>query len=700
MSTPFSNDKFLAQFRQKLHEESQLWEDENLLSPEQREAILLRYQNIPAESHAAPASPVGMVREFPLFIRAILALSVFLVGLAVFLLISFNWHYLSGAAKLSIVGTVLAVAHGGGFWLRKTGWKNWSEAAFFFAAIMYGVAIWQVGQVFHLPADWPEGLWLWAFGVFLMALVLGSTPIHLLSVALLTAWVIAAMIDSASRFMTISTPIAPLNFIPFFAWSLPLFATLGIVTGILKQNRFALPLYSLLLLFWWILQGVGCRLDFFLTFHIIAAGLICLAVSARFFEAASGIAMRCVGILLVFGGLIAPSFLGYWEVLCYWNVWGYSRSADGYIIHIFWAFILPVADFFILFGLFRWGNRKESLRDLIRHNKAILAWVASIFVLWVGSYCLSLVIGPTGRGGGYYHYRGLFDNPLTLSGMFAVNALIVWLAIGLILDGLKREQGGRFWSGVLFFLFWAVVRYIDLFSGVGGMLGAAAIFMFCGLFMLGIVYVWTVRKRKNRENETATENLPTMDDAPVLPSWMKTVRNTVLLLWQSERNILAAIALVAFLQFGVLGAMIANEMRPHISGTTIQVTTVPVDPRDLFRGDYVILLYEFSNARSIPGFNDFYSSASRQTVYVTMRQDGNLWKAARISQTKPEEGLFLRGVLHSHSNQIDFGIESYFVQEGTGKAIENAMRSNRESVIVELTVAPDGKTSIKTVHVR
>ncbi|MCL2118379.1 MAG: DUF2157 domain-containing protein, partial [Planctomycetaceae bacterium] len=246
MSESFFNEKFPAQFRQKLCEESKLWEEENLISPEQREAILLRYESIPATTPANP-TPAGTVREFPLFIRVVLALAVFLVGLAVFLLISFNWQYLPGAVKLSIVGIALAIAHGGGFGLRKTGWKHWGDGAFFLAGIMYGVAIWQVGQVFHLPADWPMGLWLWAVGVFLMALVLSSTPLHLLSVALLTAWVIAAMIDSTSRFLSFGSSTVPLHLIPFFAWTLPLFAVPGIGAGILKQNRFALPLYSLLL---------------------------------------------------------------------------------------------------------------------------------------------------------------------------------------------------------------------------------------------------------------------------------------------------------------------------------------------------------------------------------------------------------------------------------------------------------------------
>ncbi|MCL2119752.1 MAG: GDYXXLXY domain-containing protein, partial [Planctomycetaceae bacterium] len=415
----------------------------------------------------------------------------------------------------------------------------------------------------------------------------------------------------------------------------------------------------------------------------------------------NGIVLRCVGILLIFGGLIGPGFLSYWEMLLYYgNVWNDSRFVGDYLVLTFWAFALPVINGIILFGLFRWGNRKESLRGLIRHNKTILAWATSIFVLWIGSYCLSLMLSPNADTSySYYRYSTLLA-PFPLGGMFAVNALIVWLAIGLILDGLKREQGGRFWSGVLFFLFWAVVRYVDLFSGVGGMLGAAAIFMFCGLFMLGVVYVWTMRRRNHRATETVTECQEAVANVPLLPPRIKTIQDKILLLWQSERNILTAIVLVAALQFTLLGAMIVNELKPHLGGTTIRVTTIPVDPRDLFRGDYVVLRYEFSNVKSLPGYYGFGKTASEQTVFVTMQQKGDLWKPVHVSRTRPKEGVALRGVLKPYSSEIVYGIESYFVQEGTGKAIEDAMRRNRESVVVELTVAPNGKTSIQKVHVR
>ena len=50
----------------------------------------------------------------------------------------------------------------------------------------------------------------------------------------------------------------------------------------------------------------------------------------------------------------------------------------------------------------------------------------------------------------------------------------------------------------------------------------------------------------------------------------------------------------AFFQIAVLLGMIFLNAAPLFLGKTILVRVVPMDPRDMFRGDYVILGYEFS----------------------------------------------------------------------------------------------------------
>jgi len=76
----------------------------------------------------------------------------------------------------------------------------------------------------------------------------------------------------------------------------------------------------------------------------------------------------------------------------------------------------------------------------------------------------------------------------------ACNLALIAFAIWLIRAGLKRDRGRLFAGGVLLFLLWAVFRYIDLFAGVGGMLGASLMFFLCGTALFGMARFWSRRK--------------------------------------------------------------------------------------------------------------------------------------------------------------------------------------------------------------
>ena len=59
-------------------------------------------------------------------------------------------------------------------------------------------------------------------------------------------------------------------------------------------------------------------------------------------------------------------------------------------------------------------------------------------------------------------------------------------------------------------------------------------------------------------------------------------------------RIVAAALVVVLVQASVVGAMILERAAILSQGREIVIRTVPIDPRDLFRGDYVILRYGVS----------------------------------------------------------------------------------------------------------
>jgi uncharacterized membrane-anchored protein len=174
--------------------------------------------------------------------------------------------------------------------------------------------------------------------------------------------------------------------------------------------------------------------------------------------------------------------------------------------------------------------------------------------------------------------------------------------------------------------------------------------------------------------------------------------------WLARPLVLAL--LVALLQTGALAAMILDRARLIATGREIVLPTVPVDPRSLFRGDYVILNYEISTVPAAdlvakPG-ND------GDSLYVLLerrRKDGaENWAPISASRSRPQatgaDRIVLAGwqVGQVRNNQtpsvrVRYGIESYFVPEGTGKDLEARVRAEALSVIV--AVGSGGQAAIK-----
>jgi uncharacterized membrane-anchored protein len=168
-----------------------------------------------------------------------------------------------------------------------------------------------------------------------------------------------------------------------------------------------------------------------------------------------------------------------------------------------------------------------------------------------------------------------------------------------------------------------------------------------------------------------------------------------------ERN---ALIVAAALQILVLLAMIVARAAPLVFGETVLLRVVPVDPRDLFRGDYVILSYEFTRVPPT-GIEGLPLMALQQrgefqgrTVYVWLSPaaDGRHMESTKCSIYPPPSGKYLRGTL-ADWGRLEFGIESYYVQEGKGRAYEQAMRNRRLSA--EVALSADGTATLRGLRI-
>jgi uncharacterized membrane-anchored protein len=154
--------------------------------------------------------------------------------------------------------------------------------------------------------------------------------------------------------------------------------------------------------------------------------------------------------------------------------------------------------------------------------------------------------------------------------------------------------------------------------------------------------------------------------------------------------------------------MVMDRVSLLENGREIVLPIVPVDPRSLFRGDYVRLSYDVSR---VPGRLFKQSVAAGDKLYVTIEKaaDGS-YSAVAVSLTEPEsvqpgqtvlQGWLQYGRVASGNVPQDvwvrYGIESYFVPEGTGLALEDLAREKKLAAVI--AVDRDGRSAIKGLMV-
>jgi uncharacterized membrane-anchored protein len=159
------------------------------------------------------------------------------------------------------------------------------------------------------------------------------------------------------------------------------------------------------------------------------------------------------------------------------------------------------------------------------------------------------------------------------------------------------------------------------------------------------------------------------------------------------------------LQIILLVCMIGFKYYTVQYGTKIMLKTIPVDPRDLFRGDYVTLRYEISNLNLLTIKNAIpKDTQSSESVYVRLYSAGKYYEPNYVSLIKPElrpNEVFIKGRLLYRTSYppfnmqppveaqpvgekvyfkqnpppydglvMEYGIESYFIPEGQGTDLQ------------------------------
>jgi uncharacterized membrane protein len=217
------------QFSQRLEAEVAQWQRERLITAAQAAAILTRYGLAEGEQRR------GRLAVVLAFLGALL------VGAGVIVLFAANWQEIPGWTKLVSIFAAVAAANSAGFWLRyqKQGFRGTGDALLFLGSLLFGAAVFLVAQGFHINANEPALLLLWAAGILPMAYLLGSRAmiiLVLLNLTLALGWETSFWLDEFAD---------PLPFTAVFLLFGALLYALGRLHGAFEgTKRYELPYAS------------------------------------------------------------------------------------------------------------------------------------------------------------------------------------------------------------------------------------------------------------------------------------------------------------------------------------------------------------------------------------------------------------------------------------------------------------------------
>ncbi len=456
--------------RDWLQTELDHWQATGLVTPEQRAGILGLYES---------ANDVSRKKQSQgIFVLQAIAMSLF--GLAILLLIGFNWEYIPGGLRIAIVVGAMLVAHTIGYWLRWTRKQPLAgEIATFLACCLFGCGIWQIGQVFHISSENADGVWLWALGVLPFAVFLESALLHAFLVVLLGTWV-------GIEFLGIgSTRWWGWWRVPAGCYTLPLLTAPGILWAYLRKSEKTLAIYLPLVAWWLILLPIAWNKDLNPVYFIgaVAALFLAFAEAHRIGDPMSA-PFRLYGSAVIVGLLFLMGFVGFQrEMMGHSGEWTVLQGGA-----------ILVVGLGVIAVLNQWGapHPEDSPEFFPRFLQRF--WLPAGLVIMFGGLSLwSLLSGiersQYSRGSGLENWTWPVLIPVLIT-----NVATVTMAVWLMRVGLREDRGRPFGGGVVLFLAWAVARYVDLFGEIGGMIGAALMFFLCGVGLFGLARFWSQRK--------------------------------------------------------------------------------------------------------------------------------------------------------------------------------------------------------------
>jgi uncharacterized membrane-anchored protein len=164
-----------------------------------------------------------------------------------------------------------------------------------------------------------------------------------------------------------------------------------------------------------------------------------------------------------------------------------------------------------------------------------------------------------------------------------------------------------------------------------------------------------------------------------------------------QRRIVALCVIAGLQVFFVLGVVGAHVATTRY-GDVVRMATIPVDPRDIFFGDYVTLRFAI-NQFSPQQWKGAALPQKGEVVYANMRPVNGLLETIYFSHT-PSDISFKGVITEARGDQFEarYGIERYYVREGTGAVLEQIATTGQ--AIATIRMAPWGQFHLESIAPR
>ena len=161
----------------------------------------------------------------------------------------------------------------------------------------------------------------------------------------------------------------------------------------------------------------------------------------------------------------------------------------------------------------------------------------------------------------------------------------------------------------------------------------------------------------------------------------------------NKRFLALGLAITISAQMIVLVTEYLSSVWPLWFGNPITLETKPVDPRSLFRGNYVLLNYTISDISKSLTHEDFKPG---EVGYVTLKEEDGLIVATALQHEKPETGIYIRGRVKKvkPDYRLKYGIEAYFMPKEKALQTEKSVRGGAQA---EIYLLSNGKAALSNL---